>query len=58
LGFSETGLSAKASAGQDPSGLPDLFGALEKQLGLKLEQKKLLINMVIVDRADKMPAEN
>jgi uncharacterized protein (TIGR03435 family) len=58
LGFSETGLNAKASADQDPSGLPDLFGALEKQLGLKLEQRKLLINMVLVDHADKVPAGN
>jgi len=58
LGFSGTGLSTKASADQDPSGLPDLFGALEKQLGLKLQQKKLLINMVIVDHVDRVPAEN
>ena len=49
---------ASVFACQDLSGLPDLFGALEKQLGMKVEQKKLLINMVIVDYADKVPAEN
>ncbi len=58
LGFSRTGLSANASAGQDPSGLPDLFAALQEQLGLKLEKTKLSINMVIVDHADKVPAQN
>jgi uncharacterized protein (TIGR03435 family) len=58
LGFSQTGLSAKASAGQEPSDLPDLFSALEKQLGLKLEKTKLSINMLIVDHGDKVPAEN
>ena len=58
LGFSRTGLSAKASADLDPSDLPDIFGALEKQLGLKLEPKKLTLKMVIVDHADKTPAEN
>ncbi len=58
LGFSGTGFSANASPGQDPSGLPDIFAALEEQLGLKLEKAKLSINMVIVDHADKVPAEN
>jgi hypothetical protein len=58
LSFSGTGLNATANADQDPTGLPDLFGALEQQLGLKLEKKKLLINVVIVDHADRVPAEN
>ena len=58
LSFSGTGLNANANANQDPTGLPDLFGALEQQLGLKLDKKKLLINVVIVDHADRVPAEN
>jgi len=36
----------------------DLFHALESQLGLKLEPKKLTVDVLIVDRAEKVPLEN
>jgi uncharacterized protein (TIGR03435 family) len=52
------GAATRAIQPADPSAVPDLIDALEKQLGLKLEQKKLSINMVIVEHADKVPAEN
>jgi uncharacterized protein (TIGR03435 family) len=44
----------------DPSDepAPDIFAALEMQLGLKLEKRKVTIDMLVVDRADKTPAEN
>lgn len=42
----------------DLSAVPDLIDALEKQLGLKLEKTKVSINMLIVDHADNVPAEN
>jgi uncharacterized protein (TIGR03435 family) len=37
---------------------PALFGALQDQLGLKLESKKVTIPIVVVDHAEKLPTEN
>jgi uncharacterized protein (TIGR03435 family) len=39
-------------------GGPNLFTALEKQLGLKLEKGKRPVDFLVVDHADKVPAEN
>lgn len=39
------------------SGL-DLFGAFEKQLGLKLEPAKDPIQVLVVDKGNRIPAEN
>lgn len=49
--------SDDASA-QDPSSYPGIATALQEQLGLKLESKKALFDMIIVDHADKIPTEN
>jgi uncharacterized protein (TIGR03435 family) len=46
-----------ASTPGDDSG-PTLFGAVQEQLGLKLEQKKGMIDMIVVDHIDKVPTEN
>ncbi|MGA3185538.1 MAG: TIGR03435 family protein [Bryobacteraceae bacterium] len=35
-----------------------LYEALEKQLGLKLEKKKVLVDMLVVDHIEKAPTEN
>ena len=37
---------------------PTLFVALEKQLGLKLEKGKANLDVLVIDRADKVPTEN
>jgi uncharacterized protein (TIGR03435 family) len=37
---------------------PDLFAALEKQLGLKLQKSKALVDVVVIDHLDKTPSEN
>ncbi len=37
---------------------PDLFTAIEKQLGLKLEKSKTQLDMIVVDHMDKQPTEN
>jgi uncharacterized protein (TIGR03435 family) len=45
------------SVTDDPKG-PDLFQALEQQLGLKLESKKAPIIVLVIDRAEKTPTPN
>jgi uncharacterized protein (TIGR03435 family) len=43
----------------DGSGLPDLFKALEKQLGLRLVKVKgIPLDAIVIDRAEKVPLEN
>ena len=68
-----TGLTGKFDftlefAPQAPGALPpenapeesaaNLVNAVPEQLGLKLEAKKIPVDMLIVDRADKIPTEN
>jgi uncharacterized protein (TIGR03435 family) len=40
-----------------PSG-PDLKRALQEQLGLRVESKKVLVEFVVVDGAEKTPTED
>lgn len=37
---------------------PDLFAAVEQQLGLKLVRKKVPVEMLVIDHAEKDPSEN
>jgi uncharacterized protein (TIGR03435 family) len=46
------------AAGADDSPAPILFDALEQQLGLKLADAKAPFDVVVVDHAEKVPAEN
>jgi uncharacterized protein (TIGR03435 family) len=41
----------------DPSGLT-LVGALQQQLGLRLQPAKAPLDVLVIDRADKVPTEN
>jgi len=45
-------------SGEDVEVPPDLIGALQDQLGLTLNAKKLPRDILIVDHADKVPTEN
>lgn len=38
--------------------MPDLFAALQSQLGLKLEPKKVPVEVLVVDHLEKTPIEN
>jgi uncharacterized protein (TIGR03435 family) len=45
-----------ADAASDPA--PDVFEAVQQYLGLKLEQKKDPLDVLVIDRAEKTPTEN
>jgi uncharacterized protein (TIGR03435 family) len=42
----------------DMEPLLDIFGAVQAQLGLKLEPKKGLVELIVIDHAEKTPTEN
>ena len=51
-----TGTGPESLVAQDPT--VDLFAALEQQLGLKLVSKKVPREVLVIDRAEKVPTEN
>ncbi len=46
------------TAAAEPSGVITLFEALEKQLGLKLESRKVTGTVMVIDHAEDAPIEN
>jgi hypothetical protein len=58
------GLGSPSSSGIEPTPLPaapygpTIFKAVQDQLGLKLEAKKGLIDVLVIDHMDKVPTEN
>lgn len=49
---------AVAGASVDPPAGPTLFDALETELGLKLESKKLPLPVIVIDRVERVPTDN
>jgi uncharacterized protein (TIGR03435 family) len=47
-----------AGASPDAPAGPTLFEAVEAQLGLKLENRKLPLPVIVIDRVDRAPTEN
>jgi uncharacterized protein (TIGR03435 family) len=65
--FNKTGLAgafdyavqwAAVDHSNEPDGVPDIFGAVQQQLGLKLESAKAPVETLVVDRADRVPSGN
>ena len=61
----ETGISGQyilnlkyAPPNTPDSPLPDLFTAVQEQLGLKLEPAKVPMDFLVIDTIEKVPAEN
>jgi hypothetical protein len=58
LTFSPPSLSAVPPAGGDNiDRTPDLFVALQEPMGLKLESRKVQLDVVVVDRLERVPSE-
>jgi uncharacterized protein (TIGR03435 family) len=52
------GGDAVPRASEPSAGGPTIFRAVQDQLGLKLEPKKSMIEILVIDRAEKVPVEN
>jgi uncharacterized protein (TIGR03435 family) len=58
LRWGEGPTSAEDAVHDMPDAATGLFSALQSQLGLKLESKKGMVEMLVVDRCEKVPTEN
>ncbi|MGD0100677.1 MAG: TIGR03435 family protein [Acidobacteriota bacterium] len=52
-----SGMENNVPAASEPSG-PNIFTALQEQLGLKLQPKKVTIEIFVIDHIEKTPTEN
>ena len=50
--------NAEPDSRTEPAGAPDLFSAIQQQLGLQLVRKKIPFDVVVVESIDKRPTEN
>jgi uncharacterized protein (TIGR03435 family) len=50
--------ASEGGTATEPDAAPNLFAALQDQLGLKLEQKKGPVDLLVIDHLEKVPTEN
>jgi uncharacterized protein (TIGR03435 family) len=50
--------SSGTSAAPDPNGAVTLFDAVSKQLGLKLEKQRRLVQVLVIDHIEEKPTDN
>jgi uncharacterized protein (TIGR03435 family) len=48
----------QSSPSADPGNGPDIATALEKQIGLRLQKSKASLEMIVIDHAERVPADN
>jgi uncharacterized protein (TIGR03435 family) len=53
-----SGAAGGANAASDPNGALSLLDALPKQLGLKLEQTKRPVQVLVIDHIEQKPTDN
>jgi uncharacterized protein (TIGR03435 family) len=57
--LSATTQTGSAPVENDPGGFPDIFGALQKQLGLRLDKATdVPTDVIVIESLNKMPTEN
>jgi len=49
---------ASTDHSSEADGVPDIFGAVQQQLGLRLEPATVAVPMLVVDRAERIPTGN
>jgi uncharacterized protein (TIGR03435 family) len=54
----EGGPGMPMASAPDAQSNPSLFAALQEQLGLKLEQRKGPVDLLVIDHLEKAPVEN
>jgi uncharacterized protein (TIGR03435 family) len=57
-GGSQSAGAPGAGLAADPDGLISIFEALDRQLGLKLESRKVMGTVLVIDRVEEKPTEN
>lgn len=50
--------STELSSSGTPGAGPSIFTALQKELGLKLESRKMPVEVLVIDHVERVPAEN
>ena len=53
-----TDVSISAQSSDSPEIGPTLLNAVQSQLGLRLEPRKVLTDILVVDHAERVPTEN